>query len=155
MAVLRSLLFALIFYGWTVAAVLLAFPISLFGTKAIRGWCYAWVRFHRFCATHADVVGTRGPRPEALLLASPDARTRPAEPAASSEISVGASGQAVTLLRRVWRTITAPASTAPAPMAARPVTSPPVNGRLSDLVAVFASTWAPGSFGVVFGSLSG
>ena len=39
MAVLRSFLFALIFYGWSLVAVLLAFPISLFGTKAIRGWC--------------------------------------------------------------------------------------------------------------------
>jgi 1-acyl-sn-glycerol-3-phosphate acyltransferase len=57
MAVLRSLLFAFIFYGWTVVAVLLAFPISLFGTRAIRGWCYAWVRFHRLCATY--ILGIR------------------------------------------------------------------------------------------------
>ena len=59
MAVLRSLLFALIFYGWTVLAVLLAFPISLFGTKAIRTWCYAWVRFHRLCATYILGIRTR------------------------------------------------------------------------------------------------
>jgi 1-acyl-sn-glycerol-3-phosphate acyltransferase len=57
LALLRSLLFAFVFYGWTVLAVLLAFPISLFGTRAIRGWCYAWVRFHRFCATH--ILGIR------------------------------------------------------------------------------------------------
>ena len=38
MAVLRSALFALIFYSWTVVAVLLSFPVSLFGTNAIRGW---------------------------------------------------------------------------------------------------------------------
>jgi 1-acyl-sn-glycerol-3-phosphate acyltransferase len=59
MAVLRSLLFALIFYGWTVLAVLLAFPIGLFGTKAIRGWSYAWVRFHRLCATYILGISTR------------------------------------------------------------------------------------------------
>lgn len=57
MAVLRSLLFALIFYGWTVAAVLLAFPIGLFGTRAIRGWSHAWVRFHRLCAIY--ILGIR------------------------------------------------------------------------------------------------
>ena len=36
MAVLRSLLFALVFYGGTVPAVLLSFPISLFGTQGDR-----------------------------------------------------------------------------------------------------------------------
>jgi len=59
MAFLRSLLFAFVFYGWTVIAVLLAFPISLFGTRAIRGWCYAWVRFHRFCASHLLGIRSR------------------------------------------------------------------------------------------------
>lgn len=49
MAALRSLLFALVFYGGTVIAVLLSFPISLFGSKAIRGWAHLWVRFHRWC----------------------------------------------------------------------------------------------------------
>jgi 1-acyl-sn-glycerol-3-phosphate acyltransferase len=50
MAAFRSLLFALIFYGGTVPAVLLSFPISLFGTKAIRWWAHAWVRYHKLCA---------------------------------------------------------------------------------------------------------
>lgn len=50
MAALRSLLFALVFYGGTVPAVLLSFPISLFGTRALRRWAYVWVRFHRWCA---------------------------------------------------------------------------------------------------------
>ena len=59
MALLRSLLFALVFYGWTIVAVLLAFPISLFGTRAIRGWCYAWVRFHRFCAKYLLGITSR------------------------------------------------------------------------------------------------
>jgi 1-acyl-sn-glycerol-3-phosphate acyltransferase len=58
-AAVRSLLFALIFYGWTVVAVLLAFPIGLFGTRAIRGWCYAWVRFHRLCARYILGIRTR------------------------------------------------------------------------------------------------
>lgn len=50
MSVLRSALFALIFYSWTVVAVLLSFPVSLFGTNAIRGWARGWCWFHRVCA---------------------------------------------------------------------------------------------------------
>ena len=59
MAALRSLLFALVFYGGTVPAVLLSFPISLLGTKAIRGWAHLWVRFHRWCARYLLGVRTR------------------------------------------------------------------------------------------------
>lgn len=59
MAFLRSLLFALIFYVWTVIAVFLSFPIALFGIRAIRGWCHAWVRFHRWCARHILGIRTR------------------------------------------------------------------------------------------------
>ena len=50
MAAIRSVLFALIFNGGTVPAVLLSFPISLFGTKAIRWWAHMWVRYHKACA---------------------------------------------------------------------------------------------------------
>ncbi len=50
MALLRSALFALVFYSWTVVAVLLSFPISLFGDKAIRRWAVYWCRVHRGCA---------------------------------------------------------------------------------------------------------
>ena len=57
MPAVRSLLFALVFYGGTVPAVLLSFPISLFGTGAIRGWAHLWVRFHRLCARH--ILGIR------------------------------------------------------------------------------------------------
>ena len=57
MAVLRSLVFAIVFYGWTAIAVLLAFPIGLFGTGAIRGWTRAWARYHRWCARH--ILGIR------------------------------------------------------------------------------------------------
>ncbi|HKR23784.1 MAG TPA: 1-acyl-sn-glycerol-3-phosphate acyltransferase, partial [Allosphingosinicella sp.] len=57
MAAVRSALFALVFYGGTVPAVLLSFPISLFGTGAIRGWAHLWVRFHRACARY--ILGIR------------------------------------------------------------------------------------------------
>ena len=57
MAFVRSLAYALAFYGWTVFAVLLSFPISLFGTRAIRRWAHLWVRFHRWCA--ANLLGVR------------------------------------------------------------------------------------------------
>ena len=59
MAAIRSFLFALIFYGGTVPAVLLSFPISLFGTKAIRRWAHLWVRYHKFCARWLVGVSTR------------------------------------------------------------------------------------------------
>jgi 1-acyl-sn-glycerol-3-phosphate acyltransferase len=52
MRLARSLLFALLFYGWSVIAVLLAFPISLFGTGPLRGWSCLWARYHRWCARH-------------------------------------------------------------------------------------------------------
>jgi 1-acyl-sn-glycerol-3-phosphate acyltransferase len=70
MAFLRSILFALVFYGWTVVAVLLSFPVSLLGTQAIRGWAYAWVRFHRWCARHILGITTRieGTPPKGALL---------------------------------------------------------------------------------------
>ena len=50
MAVFRSVLFAFFFYGGTVPAVLLSFPISLLGTRAIRGWAHLWARYHGLCA---------------------------------------------------------------------------------------------------------
>lgn len=59
MAALRSLLFALVFYGWTVIAVLLAFPIGLFGTRAIRRWSHLWAGFHRWCARHILGITSR------------------------------------------------------------------------------------------------
>jgi 1-acyl-sn-glycerol-3-phosphate acyltransferase len=59
MAALRSLLFALVFYGGTVPAALVSFPISLFGTRALRRWAYVWVRFHRWCARYLLGIRTR------------------------------------------------------------------------------------------------
>lgn len=59
MAALRSFLFALVFYGGTIPAALLSFPISLFGTRALRRWAYVWVRFHRWCARHLLGIRTQ------------------------------------------------------------------------------------------------
>jgi len=72
MAAFRSLLFALVFYGGTVPAVLLSFPASLFGTRAVRGCAHAWVRFHRLCARSILGIATRvegAPPPGAALIA--------------------------------------------------------------------------------------
>ena len=59
MNLLRSILFALVFYGWTVVAVLISFPVSLLGTRALRGWAHLWVGFHRWCARWLLGVRTR------------------------------------------------------------------------------------------------
>jgi 1-acyl-sn-glycerol-3-phosphate acyltransferase len=59
MAALRSLVFALIFYGGTVPAVLFSFPIGLLGTRAIRNWAHLWVRFHRLCARYLLGISSR------------------------------------------------------------------------------------------------
>ncbi len=58
MAFLRSLLFAAAFYGWTAIAVLLAFPIALFGTRPVRVWSHVWMRVTRWCAV--GLLGIRG-----------------------------------------------------------------------------------------------
>ena len=59
MAAVRSFLFALVFYSGTVPAVLLSFPISLFGTRAVRWWAHCWARYHRLCARVLLGVRTR------------------------------------------------------------------------------------------------
>jgi 1-acyl-sn-glycerol-3-phosphate acyltransferase len=59
MAAVRSFLFALLFYGGTVPFVLLAFPVSLFGTRAVRWWSRLWARYHRLCARYLLGVRTR------------------------------------------------------------------------------------------------
>ena len=72
MAPVRSALFALVFYSWTVVAVLLSFPVSLFGTGAIRAWAHGWVRFHRWCAAHLLGIRSRvegAPPADAVLVA--------------------------------------------------------------------------------------
>lgn len=59
MALLRSILFAVAFYGWTVFAVLLSFPISLLGTHPLRSWAGLWTASHRWCARHILGIRTR------------------------------------------------------------------------------------------------
>lgn len=49
MALIRSLLFALIFYPVTVLAVLIAFPVALLGADRLRGYAVGWARFHGWC----------------------------------------------------------------------------------------------------------
>lgn len=59
MSLVRSTLFAFAFYGWSVFAVLLSFPVSLLGTPAIRGWAHLWVKYHRWCARWLLGISTR------------------------------------------------------------------------------------------------
>jgi 1-acyl-sn-glycerol-3-phosphate acyltransferase len=70
MNALRSLVFALVFYGATVVAVLLAFPVALFGREPLRRWTEGWARFHRRSA--ASILGIRtrieGSVPEGAVL---------------------------------------------------------------------------------------
>ncbi len=70
MSLVRSVLFALVFYSWTVVAVLLSFPISLLGTRAIRGWAHLWVRYHRWCAVWLLGITSRveGAAPDGAVL---------------------------------------------------------------------------------------
>jgi 1-acyl-sn-glycerol-3-phosphate acyltransferase len=49
MALLRSVLFALIFYPGTVVAVLGAFPLIPFGEGLLRRHAMRWAGFHRWC----------------------------------------------------------------------------------------------------------
>ena len=70
MAFLRSALYALVFYFGTVFAVLLSFPVSLLGTKAVRTWAHGWCRFHRWCAWLILGIRSRieGPLPRGACL---------------------------------------------------------------------------------------
>ncbi len=70
MRYIGSALFAFFFYSWTVFAVLLSFPISLFGAQALRRWCRTWARGHRLCAALFLGIRTRveGTKPEGAVL---------------------------------------------------------------------------------------
>jgi 1-acyl-sn-glycerol-3-phosphate acyltransferase len=73
MNLVRSAAFALVFYGWTVIAVLLSFPISLLGTPAIRSWTRGWARVHRWCAAWLLGIRSRveGQPPQGPVLVAP------------------------------------------------------------------------------------
>ncbi|HET9427595.1 MAG TPA: lysophospholipid acyltransferase family protein [Allosphingosinicella sp.] len=59
MALFRSILFALIFYPWTVIAVLISLPASLFGTRAVRACAHVWAHGHRWCARYLLGISSR------------------------------------------------------------------------------------------------
>ncbi|HWL47918.1 MAG TPA: lysophospholipid acyltransferase family protein [Sphingomonadaceae bacterium] len=52
MILLRSALFAVIFYSGTVIAVLFALPVGLLAPRGLRRYATGWARFHRWCAAH-------------------------------------------------------------------------------------------------------
>ncbi|WP_380872261.1 1-acyl-sn-glycerol-3-phosphate acyltransferase [Sphingomonas sp. DBB INV C78] len=60
MDLLRSLLFASIFYPGTVVAVLWAFPVALVrGPRALRSHAVGWARFHGWCARNLLGIRTK------------------------------------------------------------------------------------------------
>lgn len=59
MALIRSVLFAIIFYLGTLVAVLASFPLMLAGPEAVRRQAARWARFHRWCARHLLGIRSR------------------------------------------------------------------------------------------------
>lgn len=70
MNALRSLLFAIAFYGGTVVAVLLSPVAALFGREPLQRWVEGWARYHRACAAAILGIRTRieGAVPEGAVL---------------------------------------------------------------------------------------
>jgi 1-acyl-sn-glycerol-3-phosphate acyltransferase len=70
MALIRSLLFALIFYPGTALYVFAAFPTALFGAKAMRRHVRWWALFHRQCARFILGITSRieGEAPRGAML---------------------------------------------------------------------------------------
>src|SRR4051812_38076441 len=70
MRALRSLLFALIFYGGTILFVLAGVAAMLFGRRGVRAVANAWARFHGACARVILGISTRieGKVPEGGVL---------------------------------------------------------------------------------------
>lgn len=58
-SLLRSALFALVFYAGTVIAVLSAFPLVPCGDRVLRRHAMIWAGFHRWCARHLLGIRTR------------------------------------------------------------------------------------------------
>lgn len=69
-AVLRTLLFQIIFYSATAIGVVVGLIVSLFGRRALRGFGMLWVRFHGFCVRHILGIRTRveGEVPQGAVL---------------------------------------------------------------------------------------
>jgi len=70
LAVLRTLLFLLIFYSATALAVVAALVVSLFGREPLRRFGMGWVAFHAWCARRILGIRTRieGPLPDGPVL---------------------------------------------------------------------------------------
>jgi 1-acyl-sn-glycerol-3-phosphate acyltransferase len=70
MTLLRSLLFALVFYVGSLVAVLGTLPELLRGRGAIRMHAFRWARFHRWCCRHILGIESRveGSVPEGAVL---------------------------------------------------------------------------------------
>ncbi|ARS28845.1 phospholipid/glycerol acyltransferase [Sphingomonas sp. KC8] len=70
MTLLRSILFALVFYPGTVFAVLFAFPVSLRGPLAFQNYAVGWARFHGWCCRVLLNIHSRveGPVPRGVAL---------------------------------------------------------------------------------------
>ena len=59
MAVIRSSLFAILFYTGTAVAVLLAMPTALLGRSPLARLVRGWARYHHWCARHILGIRTR------------------------------------------------------------------------------------------------
>ena len=59
MTLLRSFVFALIFYPGTAGAVLIAFPLALIDQGSVVRQGIRWVRFHSWCVRHLLGIETR------------------------------------------------------------------------------------------------
>lgn len=70
MRLVRSLLFALVFYPGSVVAVLLVLPAALIGSGSLRAVVHGWVAFHRACARLLLGIRTRidGEVPQGAVL---------------------------------------------------------------------------------------
>ena len=70
MALLRSIVFALIFYPGSLVSVLRALPAALKGTPSVRRYAIAWARFHRWCCRYLLGIESRveGTLPRGVVL---------------------------------------------------------------------------------------
>lgn len=59
LAAVRSLIFATVFYGGTLVAVLVALPVAAIGRRALRSYVRAWVGFHAWCCRWILGIRTR------------------------------------------------------------------------------------------------
>lgn len=70
---LRTLAFAIAFYGLSVPIVLLAPVMALFGQRVFRRWVIFWTQYHAWCARHLVGIRTRvegSPAPGPALYAA-------------------------------------------------------------------------------------